>query len=222
MKTNYFLKLSDPFKSAFYLIRTFLKREAQQTRDFHELCMCLITGNLQKFDEFFNKKYDPMSFILLVSPAVANGKLDTFLKLEEKAIKFNKIHKYYREHKKSDLNSPNFKLRYITDGDFYGTALTSTMSSDNKGVLEYLIRNKLINKNEISFEHFIEASTNNSKEVLQYLLYDLKISVNRKLKEKLKDHPEIINLIEKRDLLFQLGTDLNSTEITSKIKPNKL
>jgi len=225
MKNNYFLKLANSFKKIGYRVNYLFKNETERSRDFLELSVCLQLGKLDKFEEFFYKKYSGGSFVLLVSSAVGNGKLETFLKLEEKAIELKKIHKYYRQ----IFRSPSdMKIKYLLDGDFYGTALTSTMSYDNKDVLEYLVVNKHINLFEIGSEHILEASNRGSITVLNYLLYDLKFKPTNSLMEMLRcdkdgvNHTDTLALIEKRDLLFQLGHELNKVSTTNKSKPKKI
>lgn len=97
MNNNYFLKISEPFKKIGYKFKNLFKKPTEKSRDFLELSTCLIVGNLNKFDEFFPKKYDSNSFILLVDSAVGNGKLEVFKNLEEKAIKLKKFIRFIEQ-----------------------------------------------------------------------------------------------------------------------------
>jgi ankyrin repeat protein len=202
MKKNKFLKISESIKIYFYGIKNKFKDDTQKGRDFYELSVCLQVGNIKKFDEFFLKRYNPISFISLIAPAIGNGKLETFLALEEKAIKTNKIEQ------------------------FYETALDLVTSLNNLDVLKYLINNKLIDKEKIDYAYIINAYESDSKDVLNYLLYEFRVPTNNDLNISLKSnpigksYPEIIELIEKRDLMFQLKKDLNQEE--KKPKPKKI
>ncbi len=224
MKTNYFLRIASSIERFGYRIKNLFRSPGESARNFFELSTCLAVGNLDKFDEFFNKKYDPASFILLVKSAVENGKLETFLKLEEKAIELKKIHQEYREPKEINLN-PKFK--HEIDGDFYGTALSFSMGCDNKDVVEYLIKNGRINIWEISDLDIMQASTSKSDKLLHYILFDLNIKPNNELIKILKcdangiTHTETLALIEKRDLMVQLDKELEQNK-NNKPKPKKL
>jgi hypothetical protein len=204
MKTNYFLNLSDSLKMHFYGVKNTFKNDTQKGRDFYELSVCLQIGKIEKFEEFFLERYNPFSFMSLIAPAIANGKIETFIKLEEKAIKLKK------------------------DKSFYENTLELVMNMNNLNVLKYLVDKNIIDKQQITYKHIIEAHSTDSTDVLNYLLYDLKVPTNDDLINNLKldpigrTHIAIIDLIEKRDLLFQLDKDLTQTETGNKPKPNKL
>lgn len=225
MKSKYFLDLANSVEKFSYRIKNLFKKDVDRARDFFELSTCLQIGNLDKFEEFFNKKYEPSSFTLLIPHAVSNGKLETFLKLEEKAIQRKRIHKHFRSLYPSSAGE---KIKYALNGDFYGIAIKTTMTYNNKAVLKHLINNKIINIFEISHEHILEASSHNSIEVLQYIFYDLKYPTSHSLMHSLtfgeegKKHTNTVELIEKRDLFFQLDTELNKEKAGTKPKPNKI
>lgn len=208
MNNTYFLNLSSSIKIFGHLIKNIFKKNTERERGFYELSMCLQAGSLEKFEEFFNERYDSRTFLLLIPSAIGNGKLETFLKLEEKAIEFKIINK-----------------------SFYEIILNSVMSYDNKDVLKHLIINKNFNSFDITTEHIMEASSRNSIRVLEYILYDLKYPINNNLMQHLhhcaketknEKHTKTIELIEKRDLLFQLDKELNQTEAIKKPKTNKI
>ena len=225
MKSKYFLNLSNSVEKISHRIKNLFKNDIQRNKDFTELTICLHLGKLEKFEEFFYKRYDPRSFYLLAPAAVSSGKLEVFIKLEKKGIELNKIHKFNHKSLKTSLYD---KIKMAIDGDFYGEALYKTMSTNNKEVLEYLIDNKHISSLDITDLHIFRASCSNSDKVLQYILYDLKYQISDSLMKKLKcddegiTHTEIIELIEKRDLLFELDKDLNEKDVANKPKLNKI
>jgi hypothetical protein len=204
MKKNKFLSISESLRIHFHGIKNLFKNDTQKARDFYELSVCLQIGNIKKFDEFFLQRYNPISFLNLISPAIANGKLETFFALEEKARNLKKTEKFYLE------------------------ALDLTTSLNNRDVLEYLIKNNFVDIEEINYQHLIHAYESDSKDVLNYLLYDFKIPTTDSLLDNLKrdpidnSHPEIISLIEKRDLMLKLNTELNQIEKVNKHKPKKI
>jgi hypothetical protein len=199
MKNNIFLKISDFFKK-------FKIKDKPTDPNLNDLVNAL-------------KNYDPKKAHKAYDQYVMNAVLD---------------HSVLRAITQRDLNDflsvvakvPNDKKsRFL----FYKKSFDMAVSQDNEEVFKHILDNNHLTLNDVNQNTLLQTLSNKSAyKIASLVLYDLNFEVTEKMKKMLtcdsdgKKHTQMLALIEKRDLYFELGENLNDNQPKEKSRINKI
>jgi hypothetical protein len=200
MKNKIFLKISDLFKS-------FFKGKDKPTDpNLNDLVNAL-------------KNYDPKKAHKAYDQYVMNAVLD---------------HSVLRAITQRDLNDflsvvakvPNDKKsRFL----FYKKSFDMAVNADNEEIFKHILDNNHLTLNDVNPDIFLHTLSDKSAyKIASVVLYDLNFTVTKKMKKMLtcdsdgKKHTQMLALIEKRDLYFELGENLEDHQPKAKSKINKI
>jgi hypothetical protein len=103
------------------------------------------------------------------------------------------------------------------------------VSQDNEEVFKHILDNNHLTLNDVNQNTLLQTLSNKSAyKIASLVLYDLNFEVTEKMKKMLtcdsdgKKHTQMLALIEKRDLYFELGENLNDNQPKEKSRINKI
>jgi hypothetical protein len=112
---------------------------------------------------------------------------------------------------------------------FYKKSFDMAVSQDNEEIFKHILDNNHLTLNDVNPNTLLHTLSNkNAYKIALLILYDLNFEVTEKMKKMLtcdndgKQHTKMLALIEKRDLYFELGENLNSNQPKEKSRINKI
>jgi hypothetical protein len=218
MKNNNFLNISKSIN----WIKDLFRNQGYWSNQAYYTQKAVTEGNIQKFEQICNGRNPDIDFSNLITHAILKDNLELFFKIEKKAI----------EAKKTKISSRNFENRYKNKHLkylFYNEVIGTAIIRDNIELIKYLIQNKKIDTKE-AFDGYavFQMSIFKSDKILKYVLFDLNIAISDILMQKLEcdpkgnRHAKTLDLIEKRNIYFELNKDLKDNQQTKKTKQNKI
>jgi predicted RNA-binding protein associated with RNAse of E/G family len=112
---------------------------------------------------------------------------------------------------------------------FYKKSFDIVVSEDNEEIFKHILDNNHLTLNDVNPDTLLHTLSNkNAYKIASIVLYDLNFTVTEKMKKMLtcdgdgKTHTQMLALIEKRELYFDLGENLNSNQPKAKSKINKI
>jgi hypothetical protein len=218
MKNNIFLNISN---SISWIKDLFRNNDFWYNQDFYTE-KAVKEGNIKKFEQICNGRNPHTDFSYLSSYAILQDNLELFFKIEQKAI----------QARKNRASSRNFEKKYKTKHLkylFYNEVIDAAITRDNIELVKYLIENKKIDKKEAFDGHSVlQMARYDAYKVLKYVLFELNIPLSDILMQKLEyddngnKHTKTLDLIEKRNMYFQLNSSLEKSNQINKNKSLKI
>lgn len=187
-----------PLLEKYHAILSFIqnsgKSEEYWSKLNQEIEKALEQGDWNTFEKLYSNKSPFLNFNSWSCKVAINGSFELYKKLESKAIK---------EQKNSDL--------------FYKNCFSWSLARDNIEIIQDIYQNKseYVTFSNNDFKIVIE---NGAKETFNFLLYDVNFQIDHSLKNWLQEesYDDIIDQINKRDLLFSLNNSLKTQETRHK------
>lgn len=188
------MSLLEKYHTILEFIQNSGKSEEYWSKLNQEIEKALENGDWDTFEKLYSGKNPFINFNSWGCKVAINGNFELYKKLEDKAIK---------EQQNSEL--------------FYKNCVSWSLARDNIEIIQDIYQSKpeYIHFSNNDFKIIIE---NGAKENLNFLLYDIHFPVDQSLQNWLKEEAyyDIIEQINKRDLLFSLNNSLTTQETKHK------